>query len=248
MEKREEWLARAFVELADTRPGELDLESLLATLATRCSELLGECEVGAAIADDRGGLRVVAASSERMKVLQQFELQNDEGPCLDAYRSRAQVLNQELERCGERWPTFAAMARVVGYFAVSALPMRRHEELVGSVGVFLTTMRELSPQEVLLTQALVDATTSAVLREREVLRTADLAHQLQTALETRVAIEQAKGVLAERLRLDTDEAFALIRGYTRRHNRKMAEIAQGIVDGSLSVGNPRPAESTPRTP
>jgi len=248
VEKREEWLARAFVELADARSGELDLDGLLALLASRCSELLGESEVGAAIADERGQLRVAAASSERMKVLQQFELQNDDGPSLDAYRSGAHVLNQELQRSAERWPAFAPMARVVGYSTVSALPMRRHDETVGAVGIFLTTARELSRRDVLLAQALVDVTTSAILREREVLRTADLAHQLQTALETRVAIEQAKGVLAERLRLDIDEAFALIRGYARRHNRKMAEIAQGIVEGSLSVGNPRPAESTPRTP
>jgi GAF domain-containing protein len=235
MEGREEWLARTFVELVDTMVADFDVIDLMSTLVDRCAELLESSEVGLALADPQGQLRVLASSSERMRVLELIEIQNDEGPCRDCFRAGEQVVNQRLDASGGRWPKFGKEARSAGFKMVHALPLRLRSQTIGAMNIFNVDLVELSSQEVNLAQALADAATIGVLQERAVRQGVELAGQLQRALNSRIVIEQAKGVVAERLRVGMDEAFDLIRSYARGTRRRLGEVAVNLIDGSIEV-------------
>jgi GAF domain-containing protein len=235
MESREEWLARTFVELADSLVAEFDVIDLTSVLVERCSELLGSTEVGLALADSQGRLRVLASTTERMRVLELIEVQNDEGPCRDCYRSGERVLNHRLSETDDSWPSFALQALRAGFQMVHALPLRLRNETIGAMNVFDDEPRELATQDVNLAQALADAATIAILHERAVKRGAQLADQLQGALNSRIVVEQAKGIVAERLQVGMDEAFGLLRGYARSERRRLSDVAVELIDGSLDV-------------
>jgi len=236
MERREEWLARTFVELADTLVADFDVIDLMSTLVDRCAELLESSEVGLALADAHGQLRVLASTTERMRVLELIEIQNDEGPCRDCFRSGAQLVNQRLDAHEGRWPKFGMEARSAGFQMVHALPLRLRSETIGAMNIFNVDLVELTTQDVNLAQALADAATIGILQERAVRQGVELAGQLQRALNSRIVIEQAKGVVAERLRVGMDEAFDLMRGYARGNRRRLGEVAGNLIDGSLEVG------------
>jgi GAF domain-containing protein len=235
MESREEWLARTFVELADSLVAEFDVIDLTSVLVERCSELLGSTEVGLALADTQGRLRVLASTTERMRVLELIEVQNDEGPCRDCYRTGERVLNHRLQEADDRWPSFALQALSAGFQMVHALPLRLRTETIGAMNVFDDEPRELTAQDVNLAQALADAATIAILHERAVKRGAQLAGQLQGALNSRIVVEQAKGIVAERLQVGMDEAFGLLRGYARSERRRLSDVAVELIDGTLDV-------------
>ena len=131
MENPEQWLAETFVELADTLVDDFDVVDFLSGLTQRCAELLDATEVGLVIADSAGRLHVMASSSERMRMLELFEIQSDEGPCLDAFHTGAQVVNVELASADDRWPAFAPRARDEGFGAAHAFPMRLRNEVIG---------------------------------------------------------------------------------------------------------------------
>ncbi len=241
-----ERLSEIFVELADTLIDEFDVVDFMTVLASRCVELLDATEVGLILADQRGNLRVVGSSSERMHVLELFELQNEEGPCLDCLRNGEQVVNEPLEEADARWPRFAPEARRVGYRTAHALPMRLRGHVIGALNAFSSNGRRLSPAELRIGQAMADVATIGMLQQQAVNQARQLAEQLQTALNTRVAIEQAKGVLAERLGIDVDEGFAILRTHARSNNRRLSDVAAEVVDGRLPVdrlavaGSPEP--------
>jgi GAF domain-containing protein len=235
MDSREEWLARTFVELADTLVAEFDVIDLTSVLVERCSELLGSSEVGLALADSQGRLRVLASTTERMRVLELIEVQNDEGPCRDCYRSGERIVNLRLDETDNRWPRFALQAHKAGFQMVHALPLRLRTDTIGAMNIFNDEPRELTQQDVNLSQALADAATIAILQERAVKRGAQLASQLQGALNSRIVVEQAKGIVAENLQIGMDEAFSLLRGYARSERRRLSEVAVELIDGSLAV-------------
>jgi hypothetical protein len=216
MENREEWLATTLVELADTLVADFDLVELLSRLAERTAELVDAAEVGLVVVDARGKLRVMASSTERVRVLELFEVQSDEGPCLQTFRTGEPLLNQALDENGGKWPVFGPMARVIGFQTAHALPMRLRTDVIGAMNIFHA-----------------DAATVGIMQERAVRRATDLAAQLQSALNTRIVIEQAKGVVAERLGVEVDGAFELLRRYARDHNRRLVQVATETVDGAL---------------
>src|SRR5579863_3527152 len=148
MDNREEWLARTFVELADTLVADFDLIDFMSVLVERCAEFLGSAEVGLALAAVRGELRVMASSSERMRALELIEFQNDEGPCRDCLLSGRQVLNHRLDIVDDPWPRFSPQAREAGFKMVHALPMRLRSEIIGAMNIFSPDVRELSPEDV----------------------------------------------------------------------------------------------------
>jgi transcriptional regulator with GAF, ATPase, and Fis domain len=234
MNNREEWLARTFVELADTLVADFDLIDFMSVVVERCAELLDSAEVGLALAATRGELRVMASSTERMRALELIEFQNDEGPCRDCLLSGEQVLNHRLDQSEDRWPRFTPQARDAGFQMVHALPLRLRSEVIGAMNVFSPELRELEPEDVHLTQALADAATIGILQERAVKHGADLAGQLQGALNSRIVIEQAKGIVAERRQVDMDEAFALLRSYARSNRKQLSDVARAIIDHSLA--------------
>lgn len=227
-------LADVFVEMADTLVDDFDVIDFLHVLAERCVQLLGVSAAGLLLTDQQGALQVVAASSERTRLLELFQLQTDQGPCVDCFRTGQPVSVTDLPAAG-RWPRFTSAANEVGFAAVHALPMRLRDEVIGALNLFDTNPGALDETLLRVGQALADVASIGLLQQRAIHRRDVLTEQLQTALNSRVLIEQAKGVLAERLHLDLDEAFTLLRNGARSNNRRLSELAQAIVEGTVQI-------------
>jgi GAF domain-containing protein len=231
-------LTRTFVDLADTLVDEFDIIELLQVLTGRCVELLGVDAAGVMLADGGGKLRLAAASSERARLLELFEIQNDEGPCLDSFRTGRQVSYVDAGAGSAPWPVFAPKAKSEGFLSVHALPMRLRHEIIGALNLFAHDPVQLPAEDIRVAQAFADIATIAILQERLVKEREVLAAQLQTALDSRVVIEQAKGILAERLGFDMDTAFSTLRDAARRANRRLSEVARDIIDSRGSDAGP----------
>ncbi|KPI02812.1 ANTAR domain protein [Actinobacteria bacterium OK074] len=225
-------LAKTFVELADNLVADFDLIDFLRLLTDRCVGLLGASAAGVLLADRDGELRVMAASDERVRLLELFQLQNDEGPCLECFRTGTPVTATDLSLETVRWPRFAVAAGRSGFGAVQTLPMRLRDEVVGALNLFRTAPGPFDPAAMPVAQALADVATISLLQQRSALRSTVLNEQLQTALNSRVLIEQAKGKLAERQGVDMERAFTTLRGYARAHNRRLSDVARAFIDES----------------
>ena len=232
---RESLLTNTFVQLADTLVDEFDVVDLLTMLAERCVEVLDVSAAGLMLAAAEGELRVVASSNEVMRLVELFELQSQEGPCLDCYRTRQPVLNEHLGAPGGRWPRFETVALEAGFHSVHALPLRLRGEAIGALNLFRVDRADLAEADIVAGQALADAATIAILQHRAVREVQLVNAQLDHALGSRIVIEQAKGVLAERAGLDVEAAFARLREHARNHNLKLVDVARGVVDGTLDV-------------
>jgi transcriptional regulator with GAF, ATPase, and Fis domain len=227
-----ELLAETFVELTDTMVADFDVIDFLHILTDRSVRLLDVSAAGLMLADPRGELRVVAASSEAVRLVELFQIQNDQGPCLDCFRTGEPVEAGDLTEAAPLWPWFTAAAQGAGFAAVRALPMRLREQVVGALSLFRASPGAFSSADVRVGQALADVATIGLLHERSMRHSDALNEQLQTALNSRVVIEQAKGKLAERLGLDMDQAFNLLRDYARDRNLGLSALAQAFVSGS----------------
>ncbi len=246
-------LSRTFVELTDTMVADFDMIDFMHVLTDRSVQLLDVAAAGLLLADPRGDMRVIAASSEAARLLELFQLQSDQGPCLDCYRAGQPVHIPDMTAAAERWPRFAAAAEEAGFAAVQALPMRLRDQVIGALNLFATTPGAFDPADIRIGQALADVATIGLLHERSMRETNALNEQMQTALTSRVVIEQAKGKLAERLGLDMDHAFGLLRDQARARNLRLAELAQSFVNGTetlIGLAAPRPPRRRPgnRTP
>ncbi len=235
MASRETMLARTFVDVSDTLVADFDVLDFLAVLAGRCVELLGVSEAGLMLADPEGVLHVAASSSHTMNLLELFELQHDDGPCVDCYRTKTPIREEDLHDAVSRWPRFAPEAIAAGFSSVYALPMRLRSQVIGSLNLLRAEPGQLDSDELLVAQALADVATIGILQHRAASETRLIAEQLQYALNSRIVIEQAKGVLSARAGLDMDEAFTAIRQYARNHNKRLVDVAGAIADRSLDV-------------
>lgn len=233
MADRERQVTRTFVALADTLVDDFDVADLLHTLVRRCVDLLDVAAAGLTLVDERGSLQVLASSTEQARLLELFQLGIDEGPCVECFESRAPVLVADVAAQAARWPRFAAEAARQGFASVHALPMRLRKQIVGALNLFGTKPGELGADDVDLAQGLADTATIGILQERAIRRGETLSEQLQTALNSRVTIEQAKGVLAVTGRLSMDDAFTALRGYARSHNLLLGEVAHGLAERKL---------------
>jgi ANTAR domain/GAF domain len=221
----------AFIELTDTLVTDFDIIDFLQRLATRCTELLGVAACGVLLADHYGALTLVAASTEEARLVELAQVETSEGPCLDAYTTGLPVERGNLADSDPRWPVFTAAARAAGFTAVQALPMRLREERLGALNLLSATPGSLDSDTI----ALADAATIGIVHQRVLARQEVVVEQLQAALTSRVVIEQAKGFLAERLGVDVEGAFALLRGYARDHNRKLTEVASDVIENRLTI-------------
>jgi transcriptional regulator with GAF, ATPase, and Fis domain len=227
-------LAEVFVEFADTLVDEFDVVDFLHQVTVRCAEVLQVSAAGVLLHDQRNALRVVAASTERTRMLELLQSQTDEGPCAECFHTGRPVSVPDLAAT-RRWPRFESAARQVGFASVHALPMRLRSDVIGALNLFNVAAGALADDTLRLGQALADVATIGLLQARTIRHRETLAEQLQTALNSRIIIEQAKGVLAERRQIDMGEAFALLRGSARSGNRQLSELARAVVEGSASV-------------
>ncbi|MFG2006728.1 GAF and ANTAR domain-containing protein [Spirillospora sp. NPDC048911] len=237
-------VAQAFVALADTLVTGFDIIEFMQELAEGCVRLLQVNAAGLLVTDQQNRLRLVAASSEQSRLVELFQLQNEQGPCLDCFRSGQPVHCADLAGPqAARWPQFADQARTCGFAAVSALPMRLRQDTIGAMNVFRTTPGALPPDTIALAQAMADIATIALLQERTIREGQALSEQLQAALTSRVIIEQAKGVLAERHDYSMEQAFTALRRYARDHNHRLSDLAHSVVSRTIDT-----AALSPDTP
>lgn len=231
--QRESRLLQAFLQMADTLVDYYDIPDILHQLAGHCVDLLDAAAAGLLLADQRGTLQLLASSTEHTRLLELFQLQTNEGPCLDCYRTGAPVLVPDLTEATERWPRFAAQALQQGFASVHAVPLQLRGDTIGTLNLFNHEPGSLTEQDAQVARALADMATIGILQERAIRRGEVLTEQLQTALNSRVTIEQAKGVLAHAGGLDMDEAFQALRRYARGHHARLTEIAYRLVGGEL---------------
>jgi GAF domain-containing protein len=229
MDGREGPLVNAFVKLADTLVDDYDVVEFAQELVEDCVSLLDVHSAGLLLADLRGGLQVLASTSEQTRMLELLQLQSNAGPCLQAYRTGQQVLIDDVD-ADTRWPEFAARANADGFGSVIAIPLRLRSERIGALNLFRRAPGRMTESDLLVAQALADVATIGILHQRVLTRGALVNSQLQTALNSRVLIEQAKGVLAERLGLDMDQAFVQLRTMARSSNRHLSDTARTVID------------------
>ncbi len=233
-----ERLADVFVELADTLIDDYDVIEFLLMVTNRTAELIGASEVGLLLADQRGRLQFIAASNEDVRRLELFQVQVDEGPCRDAFQSGQPVVNADLQEAADRWPTFAPRAVADGYRSAHAFPLRLRQEVIGAIGVFGTEVRTWHGSEVHIVQALAHVATIGLLQERAVRRGEVLAEQLQSALNSRIVIEQAKGAIAQFRNVSVDDAFVMLRDHARRTGGRLGEVAHAALTDPASLPGP----------
>ncbi|MBO1767237.1 GAF and ANTAR domain-containing protein [Allobranchiibius sp. GilTou38] len=240
-------LLDAFVELADTLVSEFDLIDFAHTLTGTAVDLLEADAAGLMLADQRGNLQLLASSSVEMRDLELFELQHNEGPCVDVYRTGLPVTNIDHAEVGQRWPAFAAQVQAGTFRSVHALPMRLRDQTIGGLNLFLTRPGHLSDRDLALAQGLADIATIGLLQERAIQERQLLGEQLQGALNTRIVIEQAKGMIAAQLGVSVSDAFTAMRSYARRTGQPLAQIARQVIDGTLDPAQLRAASSSSAT-
>ncbi|WIX98334.1 GAF and ANTAR domain-containing protein [Amycolatopsis mongoliensis] len=222
-------LLEAFVELADTLTDDFDVLDYLQALVDWCVELLEVDAASLLLADSHGRLRLIASSDEQSRRLALVQLRDNDGPGLDAYRTGTPVSRSRLADAKKTWPRFAAAATEAGFSAVDALPMKLRRDVIGVLDLFRTTGTALPPESLHAARTLVDIATIGLLQERSVRHNEILAGQLRNALDSRVVVEQAKGIVSVRLGVDQRGAFAALRHYARDHRVKLSDLAWAII-------------------
>lgn len=201
-----------------------------------CVELLDAAEAGILLVDRSGHLRVVAVSSEQIQLLELFQIQNEEGPCLDCFRTGQVVAEADLEH-STTWPLFAAESVAAGLPSVCAVPLRLRSVILGGLNLFMSKPVPLSAADLDLAQALADVASIALIQDQAARQAAERENRLQHALDSRIVIEQAKGMLAEYSGIDMQAAFLALRGFARNTNRGLTQVAEVLITGRLPIAS-----------
>jgi GAF domain-containing protein len=229
---RETVLAQTLVELADNLVEHFDVVDLLSLLSSRCVAIMDVTTAGVILAAPSGRLQVVASSSDAMRILELFELEAEEGPCMDCYRTGEPIINVDLP-AADRWPRFSALATAEGVRSVHALPMHLRGRTIGAFNLFRSTHGLLDDADVVVAQALADVATIAILQHESAANAQLLNDQLSQALHSRVVIEQAKGRVSEATGVDMEQAFMRLRRHARNHGTPLGSICRDIAEGTL---------------
>jgi len=230
---REAAVLQTLVDLADTLVEDYDVVDLLTALVDKCVDVLDFTAAGVMLVAGNGELRLVASSSETMRVVELFELQEREGPCLDAFRTGEQVEQANLHSDAVPWPRFASVALEGGFQSALALPLRLRQNTIGALNVFKVDPTAAREADVRIARAFADLATISILQQRQATEYQQINDQLAKALRSRIVIEQAKGIVFERAGIDMDEAFARLRAHARSTNTRLTDVAQAAVDGTL---------------
>jgi GAF domain-containing protein len=241
--ERQALTATTFVEIVDALVDDFDVVDVLTVLAGRSVQLLGAAAAGILLADGAGELRVMAASSEQIGLLELFQVQNRNGPCFDCYTSGTTVANARLDEPSP-WPEFALECVAAGFPSVCAVPLRLRSTVLGCLNLFMSSPAPLTPGDVALAQALADVASIAIVQDQAARSGAIREGHLQQALDSRVVIEQAKGMIAEHGKITMDQAFSRLRAHARHGNHRLADLARAVVAGTVSAqdvsGTPPP--------
>jgi len=232
---RESKLSSAFIKLADTLVADFDVLGLLQWLVEECTEILDTQAGGLMLVDPAGQLQLVASTSEEANLVEVFQLAGGAGPCLDCFRTGSPVTVANLETEGDRWPAFSREAIANGFRSVHATPLRLRGQTIGTMNLFSNHIGALAPEDIAVAQALADVATIGILQERSIRTAQLLSEQLQHALDSRILIEQAKGVLAATLHTTMPNAFAIMRTYARDRNLPLRQVADDIVARRLTL-------------
>lgn len=225
---RETQVLEAVVTLVDSLLDDFDVVDLLTDLTVRCSQLLDVAATGLLLADPLQQLRLLAVTSEQARELELFQLQADEGPCVDCYSTGQPVSVADLRVAVRRWPQFVPAALDAGFASVHAVPMRAAGIVLGAVGLFGTRHGELNKADLLVAQTLAHVACVAILQEHP--PTPDtVMPQLRSALAGRVVVEQAKGFLRESVNVSVEDAFRLLRTYAHTNNEHLTEVARRLM-------------------
>jgi hypothetical protein len=230
---RDQTIIDSFVTMADNLVADFDVIDLLTGLADRCGFVLGVSAVGVMFASPTKPLRLVASSSDAMRVVELFELQSQEGPCLDAYRTGRQVGPEHLHSGSNRWPRFSPVALDAGFEWVVALPLRLRETVIGALNLFSAAGHSIDDRDIMVAQGFADLATISVLQHGAAMESQRINIQPKEALTSRIRIEQAKGVVAERAGIDIPEAFSRLRNYARSHSLRLTDVAEAAIDNTL---------------
>jgi GAF domain-containing protein len=233
---RESDVVKTLVDMADTLVDDYDVVDMLTGLADQCVSLLGVSAAGVMLAAPGSDLNLVASSSEAMRLLELFELQAEEGPCLDAFRTGEAVEQQNLEAGTGLWPSFAAAALQAGFQSALALPLRLRKVTLGALNLLGTSREPMAAADLIVARAFADLAALSIAQHRASVDAQRLNEQLSAALTSRIVIEQAKGVISERAGIDLTEAFSRLRGFARSSNSRLTDVARAAVDGSLDPG------------
>jgi len=230
---RESLLISPLVELADNLVDNHDVIDVLTVLSDRCVEAIDVDAAGVLLTSPSGDLQFIASSSESMRTLELFQVQTDEGPCVDCVRSGKAIINIALANSNERWPRFTPMAVAHGFRSVHGLPMRLRGRTLGALNLFRTEQGPLTAEDVVVAQGLADVATIAIIQHRSARDARTLNDQLSHALNSRVIIEQAKGKVSQATDSDMDTAFDRLRTHSRNHNARLTDVAQAVVTGAM---------------
>jgi len=231
---RESLLIATLVELADNLVDDYDVIDVLTVLSHRCVEAVDVDAAGVMLASPAGDLQFVASSSESMTVLELFQIQANEGPCVDCFRGGLAITNQSLSESDGRWPLFTPRALAQGFRAVHSLPMRLRGRTIGALNLFRTHQGALTDDDVIVAQGLADVATIAILQHQSSMNASTLNAQLSNALNSRVIIEQAKGMICQSTGSDMNEAFNRLRTHARNHNEGLTDLATRVVTKVIS--------------
>jgi GAF domain-containing protein len=230
---RESFLIATLVELADNLVDDYDVIDILTVLTLRSVQAVDVDAAGVMLASPTGELQFVASSSESMKVLELFQIQANEGPCVDCFRNGLPITNQALSETDGRWPLFTPRAIAQGFRAVHCLPMRLRGRTIGALNLFRAHDGSLTDDDVAVAQGLADVATIAILQHEVTLDANTLNAQLSNALNSRIIIEQAKGMVSQATNCDMDHAFNRLRTHARNHNEGLTGLATRVVDKSI---------------
>lgn len=238
-DRRESLVTDTLVNLADTLVAGYDITEMFYYLVESCAKVLSVGHSGLLLVDTAGDLQVVAATSEVAHVIELLQIQNQEGPCLDAFRSGQIVESGPLRKADarERWPILSAAAIEAGFDAITALPMRLRDQVLGALNLFRIDSIPLTPGDVAVAQAFANIATISVIQARSTHDARGVIDQLQRALDSRVVIEQAKGFIAQQARISPDQSFTRLRRYSRDNNLRLSEVARDVVAGRLDPQN-----------
>jgi GAF domain/ANTAR domain len=225
---RETRVLDAVVTLVDSLLDDFDVVDLLTELTEKCSQLLDVESAGLLLADPLGKMRLLAATSEATRELELFQLQADEGPCVDSYSTGQPVSVADLRTEADRWPRFVPAALDAGFASVHAVPMRAAGLVLGALGLFGTRSGALNDADLLVGQSLAHIASVAILQEHPPTPTTVLP-QLRSALTNRILVEQAKGFLRESLDISVEQAFHLLRSYARARGDHLTDVARRLM-------------------